>query len=126
MKSKEKHLEGKGEMDYDYLNDILFFKVENRQYDRSLEFENMVIDVDNEDFVVGLQIFDASKFLNVSKENLKVRNWKFEAKITPESIEIRLNCEINIRNMIRELSPIIIQQNTHELPRSSAIAITAL
>jgi len=122
MNTKERRLEGKGAMDYDYVNDILFFKIINREYDRSLEFENMVIDIDDEAFIVGLQIFDASKFLGISKTNLKIKTWQFKAKIMPESIEIRLTCEVNIRNKVRELNPIIVQQNTEQLPNSQMIA----
>lgn len=118
---KERHLEGEGEMDYDYVNDILFFKVKNREYDRSLEFENMVIDIDNEDFLVGIQIFEASKFLGVEKPKLKINKWLFKARITPTSVEIRLMCKINIRNEIKELSPIIIQQNTEGLPSQEMV-----
>ena len=65
MKQANRHLTGEGEMDYDYINDILFFKVKNREYDRSLEFENLVIDIDSENFIIGIQIFDASKFLRI-------------------------------------------------------------
>ena len=122
MINKERSLEAEGEMDYDYVNDILFFKIINREYDRSLEFENMVIDIDDEAFIVGLQIFDASKFLGISKTNLKIKTWQFKAKIMPESIEIRLTCEVNIRNKVRELNPIIVQQNTEQLPNSQMIA----
>ena len=43
---KMKHLEAEGEMDYDFANDILFFKVKDRDYNFSLEFQNMVIDID--------------------------------------------------------------------------------
>ena len=41
MKTQNRLLEGKGEVDYDYTNDILFFKIKDREYDRSLEFENL-------------------------------------------------------------------------------------
>ena len=121
----EKYLEGKGEMDYDYVNDILFFKIEDREYIRSIELNNLVVDIDSEDLLVGLQIFDASKFLGISKSNLKINNWQFKARITPSTIEVRLVCQINIRNMIKELSPIIIQENTARLPDSSVMAIAA-
>lgn len=74
---KEKHLEAEGEMDYDYANDILFFKVKNREYDFSIEFQNMVIDVDKEQFIVGIQLFDASDFLKINKANLrKITKWQ--------------------------------------------------
>ena len=121
----EKYLEGNGEMDYDYVNDILFFKIEDREYDRSIELNNLVVDIDSEDLLTGLQIFDASKYLGITKSNLKINGWHFKARITPEAIEVRLLCQINIRNKIRELSPIITQQNIDGLPGSSAMAIAA-
>ena len=58
---KPRHLEAEGEMDYDYANDVLFFKIKDREYDFSIEFQNMVIDVDEEKFIVGIQIFEAYK-----------------------------------------------------------------
>ncbi len=114
---KPKHLEAEGEMDYDYVNDILFFKVKNREYDFSIEFQNMVIDIDEEKFIVGMQIFEASKFLGMSKINLReIPKWQFRAKIENDVIELRLNYELKIRNKIYEKSPIIIQENKSGLP----------
>ena len=114
---KPRILEAEGEMDYDYVNDILFFKVKNREYDFSIEFQNMVIDVDKEQFVVGIQIFDASQFLLMSKINLReIPKWQFKAKIEEGIIELRLNYQLQIRNKIFEKSPIIIQENKSGLP----------
>lgn len=119
-----KSLEGKGEMDYDFVNDVLFFKIEDREYDFSLEFQNMVIDVDEEEFITGIQIFEASKFLKIDKSNLKqIPRWKFEAKIVGNVVEIRLFYQIEIRNRIIEKNPIIIQENTANLP-SPQVAVT--
>jgi len=114
---KERTLEAQGEMDYDYINDILFFKVKNREYDFSLEFQNMVIDIDKEKFIVGIQIFDASTFLGISKINLKeIPKWKFKARIKEDIIELRLFYQICVRNKIIEKTPIIIQENKSNLP----------
>jgi len=114
---KPRILEAEGEMDYDYVNDILFFKVKNREYDFSIEFQNMVIDVDKEQFVVGIQIFEASKFLRMSKINLReIPKWQFKSKIEEGIIELRLNYQLQIRNKIYEKSPIIIQENKSGLP----------
>ena len=121
--TKERHLEAKGEMDYDYVNDILFFKVKDREYDFSLEFQNMVIDVDKERFIVGIQIFDASKFLGVPKTHLRtIPKWKFEAHIEDGVIEIRLFYQIAIRNKILERNPIIIQENKPKLPSPQMVS----
>ena len=114
---KDRYLEAKGEMDYDYVNDILFFKVEDREYDFSLEFQNMVIDVDKEQFITGIQIFDASNFLGIAKVHLReIPKWKFKAKIKEDIVEIRLFYKLVVRNKIIEKTPIIIQQNTARLP----------
>lgn len=114
---KLKNLEAEGEMDYDYANDILFFKVKDREYSFSVEFQNMVIDIDEEKFVVGIQIFEASKFLGMSKINLReIPKWQFKAKIENNVIELRLNYQLQIRNKIFEKNPIIIQENKSELP----------
>lgn len=114
---KPRNLKAEGEMDYDYVNDILFFKVKDREYSFSIEFQNMVIDIDEEKFVVGIQIFEASKFLGLSKINLReIPKWQFKAKIEEGIIEFRLNYQLQIRNKIYEKNPIIIQENKSNLP----------
>ena len=119
MKTEKRNLAGEGEMDYDYINDILFFKVKGREYDRSLEFENMVIDVDSENFITGIQIFNASEFLRMDKINLKnIPKWQFQAYIDEESIEIRIIFQVSVRNQLIEKNPIIIQKNEERLPNS--------
>ena len=51
-----KSIQGKGEVDYDYKHDILFFKTKDRQYSKSIELlDNIVIDVDKSGFLVGIQ-----------------------------------------------------------------------
>ena len=119
----EKILEAEGEMDYDYVNDILFFKVKDREYDRSLEFQDMVIDIDKEDFITGIQIFDASHFLRASQIDLRnVPKWQFKARIDNGIMEIRLIYQIIVRNKIIEKNPIIIQENTFNLPSPQTVA----
>lgn len=119
---KPRHLKADGEMDYDYANDILFFKVKDREYSKSLEFENIVIDIDSEEFITGIQIFDASEFLQTDKASLmKVPKWIFKAFIGEGKIEIRLNYQTQIRNKIIEKNPIIIQENKTNLPNSMMV-----
>lgn len=111
---KERHLEAEGEMDYDYINDILFFKVKDREYDFSIEFQNMVIDVDKEQFIVGIQIFDASDFLKMNKANLrKIAKWQFNAKLKDNEFRVDLHYQIIARNKIinNNIYPIIVQQD---------------
>ncbi len=75
MKNKEE----KGEMDYDLKNDIRIFKAKNKAYKKSVELENIVLDIDANGSVSGVQIFDASRFFGVKKNNLlKIPKWMFD------------------------------------------------
>ena len=118
-----KRLEGKGEVDYDYENDILFFKLKGRKYEKSIELlDNLVVDVDKEGFLVGIQMFDASEYLNIDKKSLlKIPNWQFTINKHENIIDIRLVFQVKVRNKIIEKNPIISQAITQKLPNSELV-----
>ena len=119
-----KHLTGKGEFDYDYRNDILFFKVKNREYTKSIDLDEMVLDIDSENFIVGLQMFEASKFLNIDKKDLlKVSNGHLEASVNDQRVEVRFIFQIKIRNKIVEKNSIIRQEVQDKLPNSELVCV---
>jgi len=121
MKNVRK-LEESGIIDYDYVNDILFFKVKNREYSHSIELLGYVIDLDTEGFVVGLQIFNASTYFKVSKTSLRqVSNWKLEASLIEGVLQVRLTFRMIMRNRIIEKSPILVQRVDESIPNSSMI-----
>ena len=123
MKMTQNRLEGKGEVDYDYKHDILFFKTKDREYAKSIELlDNLVVDVDKEGFLTGIQIFDAAEYLNIDKKSLlSIPNWQFIINVHENIIEIRLVFQIKIRNKIVEKNPIISQQINQKLPNSELI-----
>jgi uncharacterized protein YuzE len=115
----------KGEWDYDFFSDILFFKVKEREYSHSVELKNLVVDVDSENFIVGLQIFNASRFFNIDKPLLRQMNsWKLEASIENNILEIRVLFNIIQRNKIIEKSPILIQEINRDMPDSKIICVS--
>jgi uncharacterized protein YuzE len=117
-------LNAKGEWDYDFSSDILFFKVKDREYSHSVELKNLVIDVDSESYIVGLQIFNASRFFNVEKLALRQMNaWKLEANVEKNTIEVRVIFNITQRNKRVEKNPILIQPMTQEMPDSRLICV---
>ena len=120
----KKSIQGKGEADYDFKHDILFFKTKDRKYAKSIELlDNIVVDVDKEGFLVGIQIFDASEFLNLDKkELLSIPKWSFNANVYDgNKIDIRLIFQIKIRNKVIEKNPIIAQQINQKLPDSEMV-----
>lgn len=99
--NKERHLNaiGKGQFIYDYKHDILTFKIKDRDYKTSIEFQNFTIDIDTENFVTGLRIFDVSKVSRLNK--LVFQNMvhgEFESSIKNNVITVRLNFIGKLRN----------------------------
>src|SRR3989338_7385024 len=120
---QKKQLKGKGKADYDYKHDILLFKTKEREYAKSIELGNIIVDIDKDDFLVGIQIFEASKFLNLERKMLlSIPNWQFTANVYEGTkIDIRLMFQIKVRNKIIEKNPIILQSISEKLPDSQLI-----
>ena len=128
MEKEPRYLEGEGQYDYDYLNDIIFFKVKDRLYVKSIEMDNLIVDVDKENFIVGVQIFDASTFFGINKEMLRnVKNWTFNAKVEDNKLELKLFFRTVLRHTIIEPRPIIIQAfpEKEPLPNSEIMCSVA-
>jgi len=88
----KKTLKGKGEFVYDYKYDILTFKMKDRNYKKSIEFQNFVIDIDDKKFVTGIRIFDASKVFKVDKYILKnIIKGEFKANVENKILTITIN-----------------------------------
>ena len=90
---------GKGEYSYDYKNDILFFKIMNRHYSHSIDFGNMIADIDTKGFITGLRIMDASKVFNLSKIALNdVKGFEFNSQVEDKIVNIQLKFMTLMRN----------------------------
>lgn len=126
MKKKQLNAIGKGEKDYDFDEDILFFKIKNRDYEKSIEIENFVIDFDKEGFIAGIQVFDASRLLGVSKKQLKTLNdWQLEAKIEENRLFFNLKFQVKEENKIVEKNPIIFEQMKESFADSQVVCSVA-
>ncbi|MBD3314001.1 DUF2283 domain-containing protein [Candidatus Woesearchaeota archaeon] len=100
MRNK-KHMTGEGEFLYDYKHDILTFRTKGREYKNSIEFQNFVVDIDKENFVTGMRVFDASKVFNMDRYSLRnITEGEFRAKVEDKVITITLNFASRIRNRI--------------------------
>ncbi len=90
---------GKGEWSYDGNHDILFLKIREREYAKSIDFENLIIDIDTTGFATGIQLFDASQLLKINKGALrKIKDWEFRIKIENKLITVQLMFNITKRN----------------------------
>ncbi len=123
---KTKHLDAKGERDYDKENDILSFKVENREYDHSIELEDMVLDVDTEGYITGIQIFGASQMFNTSKESLEnIPKREFKIKTEGKIIFIQLTFGMVRKNKVVERGQNLIRETSLLLTNSEVLCAAA-
>ena len=121
-----KHLTGKGEIDYDYENDILFLKVKNRTYDHSLELDDMVLDVDEEGYIIGIQLFGASQTFNTNKDSLQsIKKWEFKIKTEEKIISLQLTFEIIQQDHIVERGQNVIRETSSILVNSQVLCAAA-
>jgi uncharacterized protein YuzE len=99
MKKRLLEAKGKGEYTYDYSNDVLLFKIKDRDYKKSIDFENIVVDIDKEGFITGMRVFDASKIFKLTKMALKnIKQFEFNAKAEENVITIQLRFMAVLRN----------------------------
>jgi len=97
MKSKKNN----GKITYDYKYDNLMIKIKNRNYKRSLEFQNFIIDIDDKDFVMGIRILDASKVFGIQKYVLQnIEHAEFKSEIEDDLLTIRIKFLSKQRNRI--------------------------
>ncbi len=111
MKNKHLDAKGKGEVIYNYEDDILLFKIKDRDYMKSIDFDNITADIDTEGFITGVRVFDASKILELQKTSLsKINSLEFNAKIEGNIVSVQLKFECGLgkklmvqrENLVRE------------------------
>jgi len=70
-------------IDYDEESDSLFLN-KGKKVKASLEIGDFIIDIDNKGLVAGVEILNASKYLNLTKEKLKkIKEVKWSIKYGP-------------------------------------------
>ena len=83
---------------YDKPHDILIFKIADRDYQESLDFDDFVIDMDTDGHLTGIRIFDATRVLQLPSYTLqKIRRFMFTAEADGGVITIRLKFTASIR-----------------------------
>ena len=99
---ESKKLEGGVEVDYDYKLDILSFDNVEKEHVKSIKLDNTIMHIDKESLLIGIQIFEASKSLNVEKKYfLSVPFWQIDASVHDgNKIDIKLLFQITTRNKI--------------------------
>lgn len=119
--SKEKQC-SKGEVTYDEEYDILYVRLNDLDYSRSIEMENIIVDFDNKKCLTGFRILDASEFFKVPKQTLtKARKWTFNIVLEENKLELRIEFEVKQKNKTYIKSPIIIESLHEKVPNAELV-----
>ena len=115
-------LKTKGRMDYDDKYDILLFKAAGRSYNISTEIDNFVIDRDHENYVTGIQIFDAAEFFHLPKKALlKIPRWELKTTVNEGRLELRLMFKGKAKQKVMEKNLILSHTFSKPIPDSELV-----
>lgn len=117
MREKEKrHLEAKA-YDYDFVNDSIFFYKEGEKYRSSLEFNGIILDFSEDDYLMNLEMLDVSEKFNVSKSDLlNLKQFNATINIDKNNIKITMTMEVLKRNQIFAKSMEALTINNMNIP----------
>ena len=106
-------------IDYDYDNDVIFFYNEDKSYDLSIDAEGIILDLSEDNYVMDIEISNASKRFDVSKSDLRaVKHFEAEINIDKDNIEISMKLEIQKRNRLFDKFFNTLALNTMNIPPS--------
>lgn len=112
--------------DYDFQNDTILFYGENHNYKSSIDLDGIVIDFDEENYLMGVEILDASNRLSISKYDLRnIRYFDMTIEVIKESIHVTIDIKISKRNKsVAHTLEAITTNSTNIPPGTQAIEVS--
>ncbi|WP_048120321.1 DUF2283 domain-containing protein [Methanosarcina barkeri] len=85
--------------DYDLENDSAFFYGTGKKYKKSMDLDGIILDMSEDDYVMAIEILDASKKFNVSKNDLlNLKSFDANIDVNKETIKVVMKINIIKRN----------------------------
>ena len=85
--------------DYDFENDTIFFYGTDKKYKTSIDIDDIILDVCEDNSAIAIEILDASKKFNVPKSDLSnILHFNAEISVSKETIKVIMKLVIKKRN----------------------------
>ncbi|AKB74608.1 hypothetical protein MSLAZ_1347 [Methanosarcina lacustris Z-7289] len=85
--------------DYDIQSDSIFFYGSDKKYRSSIDLDGIILDVSEDDYIMGIEILDVSEKFNVSKMDLSsIKHFEANIEISKENIKISMEMRLFKRN----------------------------
>ncbi|MBW6471107.1 MAG: DUF2283 domain-containing protein [Methanosarcinaceae archaeon] len=112
--------------DYDFQNDTIFFYKDSDKYGFSIDIDGIILDVNENNNIMGIEILDASKKFKSSKSDLRdVHHFDATIEINEKNIEVNMKLEIFKRNRLMNRSLDALTLNNMHLPSATqGLAVT--
>lgn len=106
--------------DYDIQSDSIFFYGSDKKYRSSIDLDGIILDVSEDDYIMGIEILDASEKFNVSKMDLgNIKHFEANIEISKENIKINMEIKLYKRNGLVNKYLDTLGLNSMNLPAST-------
>ena len=95
--------ENNSKIDYDTENDILYLAKASKSIKESIDIGDFIIDISHDDFVVGIEILNASLHLNLSPKNLTNLH-KASMKVIYKSASVYITLLLQFPNQHKDIT----------------------
>lgn len=105
---------------YDVQSDSIFFYGSDKKYRSSIDLDGVILDVSEDNYIMGIEILDVSEKFNVSKMDLSnIKHFEANIEISKENIKITMELRLYKRNGLINRSLDTLGLNSMNLPAST-------
>jgi uncharacterized protein YuzE len=105
--------------DYDFENDTIFFYGTDKKYKTSIDIDNIILDIGEDNSAIAIEILDASKKFSVPKSDLSnILHFNAEISISKETIKVVMKLVLKKRNGLINKFTEACGLNNNDLPVS--------
>jgi uncharacterized protein YuzE len=106
--------------DYDFENDTIFFYGIDKKYKTSIDIDDIILDVGEDNSAIAIEILDASKKFKVPKSDLSnILHFNAEISVSKETIKVIMKLVIKKRNGLVNKFTEACGLNNNDLPVST-------
>ncbi|MFP4655468.1 MAG: DUF2283 domain-containing protein [Methanohalobium sp.] len=107
-------------IDYDFEYDIIYFYSDEVDYKHSIDLDDVILDIGEDDSLIGVQIINASKKFKVPKHSLREpKKFNASVKIANNEIKVELSLTVDIRNNMTPKKAFALGDNDFNLPNGT-------
>ncbi|WP_094228462.1 DUF2283 domain-containing protein [Methanolobus psychrotolerans] len=95
----ERRIKREAASDYDVQNDSFFAYSKDVKYKSSIDIDGIILDIGEDNSIMGIEILDASKKFGISKYDVQhYKKLNVQMDISPKVIDLKMTMRVGKRN----------------------------